>query len=184
MPRIDRATAMHDGFVKINQLFWKHGIDHAVLSYEGSGDSGQIQVYEVVLKTGEIVQLTKNGERDDNMSWRSSEADEMPSLTVMLTMEVPQESWSQEKQDWVVTQTTRDVHLSELLIDLGSCYLDHVQGGWENNEGADGKITIKSDSIHIEHTWYERVSETNTYEFEPEFTALEQMAIQLRGGGE
>lgn len=55
-----------------------------------------------------------------------------------------------------------EVALDEAVRDFAMRWVDSLHGGWENNEGANGTVTINvgEDAIHLEHTAYYTESES------------------------
>lgn len=60
----------------------------------------------------------------------------------------------------------RNMSLSEAIIDVASDWLEQEQGGWENNDGAEGNIQfdVETGKMRIEHT--SRRTEYDQYDYE------------------
>jgi hypothetical protein len=100
----------------------KHGIHHAVLEFDGSGDSGQIESIELI------------GENKE-------------ALEELLLEKVP--VWKTVHkcvgQKWTRETESQKLDFSDLLESIAYDCLGSRFGGWEINSGSYGTITIKKD---------------------------------------
>jgi hypothetical protein len=113
------------------------GAAEAIVTFDGSGDSGWAQLYGVKIK-GKI--------------WTFGEAD--PANRVMTEPEIEgmfdHESW-QEGRGWVKERqrmTRKMGHVCEMLFD---CFTYQYRG-WENNNGAHGEVILTLDAVTTKYT--------------------------------
>lgn len=59
----------------------------------------------------------------------------------------------------------REVALDEAVRDFAMRWVDSLHGGWENNDGANGTVTINVDdnAIHLEHIAFYTESESHEH---------------------
>ena len=113
-----------------------NGIEKAVLEFDGSGDSGQI----------DSVVLFPNSKKE------------------LAFEQIPFITFTQRFSggEWNVEATEKQASVDEALEDLAYCALENNHGGWEINDGAYGEIIIEADgSGRIE---YNQRIETVEYE--------------------
>lgn len=105
---------------------------HVVVSYSGSGDSGQVDHVEV-FRDKKVIKAKKP--------------------TAVL---VSSSTWSQENSCWDETTEIRSMPLEEALEDFICDWLQAEHGGWENNDGASGecKIDVRDGQFVLAHTSY------------------------------
>jgi hypothetical protein len=105
---------------------------HVVVSYSGSGDSGQVDQVEVFRDKVEL---------------------KATNPTAIL---VSSSTWSQENSRWDETTEIRSIPLEEALEDFVCDWLQAEHGGWENNDGASGecKIDVRDGQFVLAHTSY------------------------------
>lgn len=113
------------------------GIATVSVSFDGGGDSGQIESIEARDEAGEVA---------------------LPEVTV----EMVGTEW--DGNGYVVGR--RAVALAEAVETLAYGCLESVHGGWENNEGAYGEFTFDVASRTIQLVHNERFIETETFEHE------------------
>ena len=61
-------------------------------------------------------------------------------------------NWVGEENKWVESARARDVELSDILCDIAMSYVSDRHGGWENNEGGFGEVTITETSVVVDHS--------------------------------
>lgn len=123
---------------RIHRALKRLGATKVVVTYSGSGDSGQIDSVEILkgdlaIKPAKNIRVLTSVSRFDHTSSR-----------------------------WIDNEKNKSVPVQEALETLVYDWLESEHGGWENNDGASGECTIdvKGDSFLLEHTWYYTESET------------------------
>lgn len=91
---------------------------HVVVSYSGSGDSGQVDHVEV-FRDKEKIQSKQP-----------------------VTALVSSSKWSEEDSRWIDFSELKSTSLEEALTEFVYDWLTLEHGGWENNDGASGECTI------------------------------------------
>jgi hypothetical protein len=112
----------------------------------------------VMIMTSEI---TENGEEDagdgyslDNNEEVNSFLDEHNLKEIMVKYEGGgDDGYIEEKGEG---NDGKEYDLSAGMSDIVYSYLEQSFGGWENNEGASGVITVSKDEIQIDHIWNTR----------------------------
>ena len=107
-------------------------ISAVVLSFDGSGDSGQIDSIDAV---------DENDESDERQSTKDALASPFEDCPRTLS------GFDAEKGEWITR--TRPATLRDLIEELGYVKLDTHLPGWVNNEGASGRITIDKEGTII-----------------------------------
>ncbi len=137
------------------------GIPEVVVSYNGAGDSGQVdyitvpkqpgasdeeQATEATLKTIAFHDRTRTFSGFDNV-----------------------------KGEWVTN--TRPATLHDLIEDLAYLVIDIKHPGWENNDGASGDLTInaKEGTIVLDHNEYITSSEAYSHTLKFEGNSLKEI---------
>ena len=123
---------------RISKALKRLGATHVVVSYSGSGDSGQID--EVEIRKGDsTLEPTKSA------------------LSLCSTSK-----WDSENSRWIENMKTKRKPLKEALEDFAYDWIESEYAGWENNDGASGEFTINvaSDEFRLSHTYYYTEHET------------------------
>lgn len=123
------------------------GATHAVIDYNGSGDSGQVDLVRVFCGAKEI-----NVEKTKKIDFYKSETSYNPAA-------------SKGKDPWVVKIQKVEVYLSEALELIAEELLSYNDIDWYNNDGGYGavKIDLKKEAITLEHN--QRVMSTEYEEY-------------------
>lgn len=106
-------------------------------------------------------EITENGEEDagdgyslDNNEEVNSFLDEHNLKEIMVKYEGGgDDGYIEEKGEG---NDGKEYDLSAGMSDIVYSYLEQSFGGWENNEGASGVITVSKDEIQIDHIWNTR----------------------------
>ena len=123
---------------EVSKFMKEHGISRALLEFDGSGDSGQINSIELIGNNDESLLLT------EMTGW-----------------------WTEHKYSegtWTKNVKEMKAAFADLLEDIAFSHLSSQYGGWEINAGSFGTVVIKDDgSGGIEFN--ERIEETEYSEF-------------------
>jgi hypothetical protein len=108
------------------------GVTRVVVSYSGSGDSGQIDHVDI---------------------YQGDQKVEAKRQISILRLE---SRWNAQRSTWDEKLKNKRVSLSEALEELVYDWLEAEHGGWENNDGASGECTIdvSEDQFVLGHTNY------------------------------
>ena len=120
------------------------GVNHVMVDYDGSGDSGQVNDVVAYKSTADTADQTNaNGTMHQNAVIRA--------MTRLLT------------EDEVVLNQELNTRIKDLCWD----YLESTFPGWEINDGASGNFTldVESGRIQLTHSAYFIGSETTEHEF-------------------
>jgi len=160
----------HSQIVKdVAEALKKGGYCAAVVIYEGSGDSGQIdEVY--IFAEGEEVGIHQGYHGVPSRSSDQSVAVGLQRDAFLdetrFIVDAKEDSFDHEKEEWVVNDVKREVSLRQRIEDIAYLHLEAEHGGWEINEGSYGylvlTLTEKGATLRMEHS--ERVIEVNTHE--------------------
>jgi len=125
------------------------GLSRAVVTFDGSGDSGQLE--DSWAEIGEINEDTR---------WNNEGRADIPDVKV--TIKVHNGKYEAEDMALVEKETT----LQEALQDMAWEIIEAHHGGWENNEGAYGELTFEVETDAIDYTHNTRIEsvETDTYQ--------------------
>lgn len=146
-----------------------NGYDSAVITYEGSGDSGQIE-YVAIYKPDEVPNhgcgyRFANVADDADLEKINEIQDEREAFLANTKLELPVTTaqFDHEKHEWV--EETKDglVSLHDALESLAYEWLEANYGGWEINEGAYGTVRISVEEMRMEIEHWERVLEVNVH---------------------
>lgn len=118
----------------------EQGVTQALVHYAGAGDSGD--TCDLVVKPAEL--LPPLAERKVQQS----------------IVDVKYVGYGQR----ACSMREADVALDEAVRDFAMRWVDSLYGGWENDDGACGTVTISvtDDAISLEHTAY--YTESTSYE--------------------
>lgn len=118
-----------------------HGIQQAIVHYEGAGDSGGAERVEL---DAEDKQPLLNGVKVQTLT--------------------PEGHFNQDKR-YVYDTVAAEISLHDALCDLAMTLLEQHEPGWENNGGGEGTFTIEVDTglCRLEHTTFYTESSTNEY---------------------
>lgn len=119
----------------------KHlGATRAIVSYSGSGDSGQIDQV-TIYKDQEQIKSEKK-----------------------ISVLVATSKWSQEG-GWIERIKRKAMTLEAALEELVYDWIESEHAGWENNDGASGECTVEvaADEFLLEHITYYTESETTEH---------------------
>lgn len=116
------------------------GITIATVDYAGAGDSGD--TCDLVVQPPEL-------------------------LTILSAIKIKQQVVDVQYLGYgqrACSMRETDVALDEAVRDFAMRWVDSLYGGWENDDGACGTVTINvhDDAIHLEHTTY--YTESSSYE--------------------
>lgn len=103
-----------------------------VVSYSGSGDSGQIDHVGIFQDKNELKPETN--------------------ISVLVTMS----KWDEPSSTWAKRSVRKSMPLAEAIEALVYDWLESEHAGWENNDGASGECTIDvtKDDFLLSHTTY------------------------------
>ena len=156
--RANRMAQTKGAVAQIRKAMKEHGIAECSVRYAGSGDSGDGETCLYTMDDG-----TLRAPRH-NAHWENREA---PQLEVIVkdyrdvvsnwvgSNWVGKESklvWMGKESKWVERERARDVELSDILCDIAMSYVSDRHGGWENNEGGFGEVTITETSVVVDHS--------------------------------
>lgn len=112
------------------------GITQVIVSFDGCGDSGQIESIEARDASGAVIEL--------------------PSAQISITLAV----WGHAEPE------TRSMSLAEAIEHLTYDALSETHGGWENNDGAYGEFVFDVAEWTITLDYNERYTATESYTHE------------------
>lgn len=118
----------------------EQGVTVATVDYSGAGDSGD--TYDLAVQPPEL----------------------LPTLSELKVkqhvVDVQYLGYGQR----ACSMREAEVALDEAVRDFAMRWVDSLHGGWENDDGACGTVTINvnDDAIHLEHTAY--YTESTSYE--------------------
>lgn len=117
------------------------GISKAVVDYDGSGDSGQVESVCLYNKKNDLVQISKLKEKVRIYEGRSN--------------------YTPDKGGWTTVFSEVSLTMEEALSLFAELLLDYKGIDWFNNDGGYGTLTvdIESEVLRLEHT--ERVMSEN-----------------------
>lgn len=123
---------------RILEALKKLDITRVVISYSGSGDSGQI---------------------DDVSLYHGNEIIE---IKTELVVRISKSRWNADLSKWIEYSADESHVLSEALRDFVYDWIESEYAGWENNDGASGECTIEvlTNGFQLSHTSYYTESET------------------------
>ena len=160
----------HSQIVKdVAEALKKGGYCAAVVLYEGSGDSGQIdEVY--IFAEGEKVEIHQGYHGVPSRSSDQSIAVGLQRDTFLdetkFIVDAKEDAFDHEEKVWVVNDVKREVSLRQRIEDIAYLWLEQKHGGWEINEGSYGylvlTLTEKGATLHMQHS--ERVIDVHTSE--------------------
>lgn len=144
------------------------GYDAAVIRYEGSGDSGQVEEI-AIYKPGEEPQcdcyyhfagLSDEEERAAHAARTAFLSDTQIEITVTTSR------FDHDKKEWIESSEDQMVPLLRGLDWLAYGWLEKRHPGWEINEGSYGHVIIRVDQMQMEMEHSERIVEVNCYSHE------------------
>lgn len=123
---------------RIHRALKRLSATQVVVSYSGSGDSGQIDSVTIL-----------NGDEPFK-----------PLKNVRVLVSTSQ--FDRAANAWIESTKNKCVPIQEAIESLVYDWIESEYAGWENNDGASGDCTIdvEEDSFRLEHTWYFTESET------------------------
>ncbi|MGA0610021.1 DUF6878 family protein [Caldimonas sp. KR1-144] len=115
------------------------GVAHLRGEYSGAGDSGD--------------------------HWEVSLEPDNPELDQDVTVELAESQFDAKSREYKTVLVETTLPLSELFDRYMEMVVESRHGGWENNEGGAGSLTIDvvEGTVTLEHTTYFEASETDTY---------------------
>ena len=140
----NRMAQTKGAVAQIRKAMKEHGIAECSVRYSGSGDSGDGETCLYTMDDGTLrAPLTL-------AHWENREA---PQLEVIVKdYRDVVSNWVGEENKWVESARARDVELSDILCDIAMSYVSDRHGGWENNEGGFGEVTITETSVVVDHS--------------------------------
>jgi len=133
----------------------KHALGGATATYSGSCDSGQIdEIFPVAGKLS--IGQALSGINVDKVLDPAEFPDEQVEL------EVSGGRWSGSSCE--VATTKKSMSLHEAVEHLLEDWLDSNHPGWENNDGADGRMDLDADTGEVTFTHNEHYMSTETSE--------------------
>lgn len=117
-------------------LFLRYKIEQVTLEYDGSGDSGQVRMGDIQYMDARRPVYQAPGE--------------MPEIEG----EIPVQSWDPETRGWDEVWAIRKLRLDTVAEQIADQVINATVGGYENNEGGRGTITLSLDSIKVKHIEY------------------------------
>lgn len=127
----------------------KQSVATALVTYYGGGDSGDVEEAEFTRdESDEATSLIPLGKGD----W--------PSGTALMV----RRQWTRE--GWQRNSTPLELSIQEAVSDLAMQLVNQYYGGWENNEGGEGTVTltVSNRSISINHGQHVQTTEWHTHE--------------------
>jgi hypothetical protein len=105
--------------------------------------------------------ITENGEEDAGDSYELNDNEEVNSFLDEHNLESIVVEYSGGGDDGEISgvgegNDGEEYDLSAGMEDVVYTYLEQSFGGWENNEGASGKITVTKEELEISHIWNTR----------------------------
>ena len=141
------------------------GYDAAVVRYEGSGDSGQVEEI-AIYKPGEEPQsdcyyhfegLSDKEERAAHAARTAFLSDTQIEITVATSR------FDHDKKEWIESSEDQMVPLLRGLDWLAYHWLRLGHPGWETDEGSYGHVIIRVDQMQMEMEYHERIVEVKCY---------------------
>lgn len=117
-----------------------HNIKTITVSFDGSGDSGQIE--SVDFDGGD------DGSKDIQVQWAVNE-----------------ELWNIATGDYVDNFVQKDGKLEDLVSDVVYTLLEDEHGGWELDDGSSGTFTFDAAHKSVEVVFNERYTDYRTKEY-------------------
>ena len=113
---------------------------NVIVTYSGSGDSGMVDNIEMLDSSGRVIEAN-------------------PEVTVKMR------SSRFENGGWLMETKNKSLAIRAALEDLAYGWIGENHGGWENNGGGQGTLTIdvKNKEFHLHHE--ENYTETESYEY-------------------
>jgi hypothetical protein len=129
---------------RILEALKKVSAARAVLAYEGSGDSGQVEACDVYNPNDDIVEAQD----------------------AVACLFYRRHEFNESAKQWESSVVEKATPLKDALIDFAHELLEDNYPGWEINDGSRGEITIDvaSGKVLIEHTNFYTESETTEVE--------------------
>ena len=160
--RIERMALTKGAVAQIRKAMKEHGIAECQVRYSGSGDSGDAET---------CLYLMEDGSQRAPVANAHWENEGVPALeaTIKDYRDVVS-SWSTEERMWVTSDRARDVDISDIVCDVAMSYVSDRHGGWENNEGGFGEVTLTATSVVVNHSdnIIETVNSVERYDDMPE----------------
>ena len=125
-----------------------NNISRVEVSFDGSGDSGQMEDAEFFRGVGSNEVQVDSKENVGGVSVEGA----------LISNE---STWNPEKKEWVYT--TKTPTISELVESVCYDLLENNHGGWEINSGSFGKFVLDVEESQIALEYNERVEEVNEY---------------------
>ena len=119
-----------------------HNISRVEVSFDGSGDSGQMEEAEFFRGVGSNEVQVDSKENVGGVSVEGA----------LISNE---STWDPKKREWVYT--TKTPTISELIESVCYDLLENNHGGWEINSGSYGKFVLNVVNTGIELEYNERV---------------------------
>jgi hypothetical protein len=138
---------------------WPDGVHAIIVEYSGSGDSGMFEFGSLEDDDGNEV--------------------EMDVLPVLMNEMTPYERWDESARAWIRGLEPKNIPLDEIAISLGSSVAGLHSPGWENNDGAQGRVVITKTQATIEHNTNIMTTEYSERTVEPYFTPMELLGAAL-----
>lgn len=134
------------------------GVAGVEVEYDGCGDSGQINTVTYLNRKDEEIKEVKLRRLDAPVKLADYK---VPGVLVYESTIIKNDQWV--KQYKKSDATTLDGLVEDICWQL----LSSQHGGWENNDGGEGKFTInvKNKKIHLEHSNFYTESDTSEHEF-------------------
>jgi hypothetical protein len=138
------------------------GFVSAVVHYDGSGDSGQVDEISVFLKDEPESYMRLIEE----YTWEKVTAlsDERAAIlrAIPITLVSRSSTFDHETSTFVETETPTEGNLYEALETLAYGWLEDEHGGWEINDGAYGDLVVHVDEMMITLEHSERIMDVST----------------------
>jgi len=146
------------------------GYDAAVIRYEGSGDSGQVEEI-AIYKPGEDPQSDCyyyfEGLADEEQ--RAIHAERTAFLSdTKIEITVTSSRFDHDKHEWIESSEDQMVPLLRGLDWLAYHWLEQRHPGWEINEGSYGHVVVHVDRLRMEMEHSERIVDVDCYSHEIE----------------
>ena len=137
----DRRTRMLSNRKRIHKALKRVGATKVIISYCGSGDSGQIEQVSIYQGETEI-------KPEKNVSVLSATS-----------------RFDHDANAWLDKVRNQRKNLAEAVEDLVYDWIEMEHPGWENNDGASGECTIDvaTDDFLLSHTSYYTESDTTEH---------------------
>jgi len=125
---------------QIRDLFNEHNIAEVTVDYSGGGDSGSSTPGYLVKMDGTRLYL--------HGSDTVPEKDEEEFSLLIEGQPCVIQVWT--PNGYINTESTRDISFSDLMMEVADYFVDRQHGGWANNEGGRGTVTISRPREGIE----------------------------------